>query len=47
VAGLLNFGYHFADKNVSDQLVAQKVVFPAAESGALMALPDAVSESNA
>jgi hypothetical protein len=40
VAGLLNFGYHFADKNVSDQLVAQKVVFPAADSGALMALPD-------
>ena len=40
VAGLLNFGYHFADKNVSDQLVAQKVVFPEADSGALMALPD-------
>ena len=41
VAGLLNFGYHFADKNVSDQLIAQKVVFPAADSGALMALPEA------
>ncbi|MFM8621539.1 MAG: hypothetical protein ACKOCL_05940 [Candidatus Nanopelagicaceae bacterium] len=40
VAGLLNFGYHFADKSVSDQLVSQKVVFPAKDSGALMALPD-------
>jgi hypothetical protein len=41
VAGLLNFGYHFADKNVRDALVVQKVTFPTADSGAMMALPDA------
>lgn len=41
VAGLLNFGYHFADKNVRDNLVVQKVTFPKADSPALMALPDA------
>ena len=40
VAGLLNFGYNFADKNVSDALVVQKVTFPEADSGAMMALPD-------
>lgn len=40
-AGLLNFGYNFADKNVKDALVAQKVSFPEADSGAMMALPDA------
>ena len=40
VAGLLNFGYNFADKNVKDALVVQKVTFPEADSGALMALPD-------
>ncbi|MGI9198945.1 MAG: hypothetical protein ACR2I9_04515 [Candidatus Nanopelagicaceae bacterium] len=40
-AGLLNFGYNFADKNVRDALVAQKVSFPEADSGAMMALPDA------
>jgi hypothetical protein len=39
-AGLLNFGYNFADKNVRDALVAQKVSFPEADSGAMMALPD-------
>jgi len=39
-AGLLNFGYNFADKNVKDALVAQKVTFPEADSGAMMALPD-------
>lgn len=41
VAGLLNFGYNFADKNVSDALVVQKVHFPEADSGSMMALPDA------
>jgi hypothetical protein len=41
VAGLLNFGYNFADKNVSDALIVQKVHFPEADSGAMMALPDA------
>ena len=40
-AALLNFGYSFADKNVKDALVAQKVHFPVADSGAMMALPDA------
>ena len=40
-AALLNFGYSFADKNVKDALVAQKVHFPEADSGAMMALPDA------
>ena len=40
-AGLLNFGYSFADKNVRDALVAQKVTFPTADSGAMMALPAA------
>ena len=39
-AGLLNFGYNFADKNVRDALVAQKVHFPEADSGSMMALPD-------
>lgn len=39
-AGLLNFGYNFADKNVRDALVAQKVSFPEADSGAMMALPE-------
>ena len=41
VAGLLNFGYNFADKNVRDNLIVQKVTFPKADSGALMALPEA------
>lgn len=41
VAGLLNFGYNFADKNVSDALIVQKVHFPEADSGSMMALPDA------
>ena len=40
VAGLLNFGYNFADKNVSDALVVQKVYFHEADCGSLMALPD-------
>jgi hypothetical protein len=38
-AGLLNWGYTFADKNVSDQLSAQKIMFPAADSDGFKALP--------
>lgn len=38
-AGLLNWGYTFADKAVSDQLSAQKIMFPAANSDSFKALP--------
>ena len=38
-AGLLNWGYSFADKNVKDQLAAQKIMFPAADSDSFKALP--------
>ena len=38
-AGLLNWGYTFADKNVKDQLAAQKIMFPAADSDSFKALP--------
>jgi hypothetical protein len=38
-AALLNWGYTFADKNVSDQLTAQKINFPAADSDGFKALP--------
>ena len=37
-AGLLNWGYRFADQNVTDQLSAQKIMFPAAGSDSLKAL---------
>jgi hypothetical protein len=37
-AGLLNWGYSFADKNVSDQLSAQKIMMPAADSDSFKAL---------
>lgn len=40
-AALLNWGYSFANKSVEDQLAAQKIMFPAAESASLMSLPDA------
>ena len=40
-AGLLNWGYTFADKAVSDQLSAQKIMFPAADSQSFKALPAA------
>jgi len=40
-AGLLNFGYNFADENVRDALISQKVTFPEADSGSMMALPEA------
>ncbi len=39
-AALLNWGYSFANKSVEDQLAAQKIMFPAADSPSLMALPD-------
>lgn len=39
-AGLLNWGYSFANQNVSDQLTAQKIMFPAADSESLKALPE-------
>ena len=39
-AGLLNWGYTFADKNVTDQLSAQKISFPAADSDSFKALPE-------
>jgi hypothetical protein len=38
-AALLNWGYSFADKNVSENLAAQKIMFPEAGSGSLQALP--------
>lgn len=40
-AALLNWGYSFADKSVTEQLTAQKITFPAAESESLKALPEA------
>lgn len=38
-AGLLNWGYSFSDKAVSEQLTAQKIMFPAADNGGYKALP--------
>ena len=38
-AGLLNWGYTFADKAVSEQLSAQKIMFPAADNGGYKGLP--------
>lgn len=40
-SALLNWGYSFADKNVRDNLAAQKIMFPAADSEAIKALPAA------
>ena len=39
-AALLNWGYTFADKNVSDQLSAQRISFPKADSDSFKALPE-------
>jgi hypothetical protein len=39
-AGLLNWGYSFADKSVTDQLSAQRISLPAADSESLKALPE-------
>ena len=38
-AALLNWGYSFADKNVTDNLAAQRIMFPEAGSASLKALP--------
>lgn len=38
-AALLNWGYSFADKNVTDNLAAQRIMFPKAGSASLKALP--------
>ena len=39
-AGLLNWGYSFADQSVAEQLSGQKIMFPAADSESLKALPE-------
>jgi hypothetical protein len=39
-AGLLNWGYSFADQSVTEQLSGQKIMFPAADSESLKALPE-------
>lgn len=39
-AGLLNWGYSFANQSVTDQLSGQKIMFPAADSDSLKALPE-------
>ena len=41
VAGLLNWGYNFANDEVTSQLAAQKIMFPAPDSEGLNALPAA------
>ena len=40
-AALLNWGYSFADKSVTEQLAAQKISFPTADSDSFKNLPDA------
>ena len=40
VAGLLNLGYNFANDEVTSQLAAQKISFPAPDSDSLKALGD-------
>ncbi|MFM8205994.1 MAG: hypothetical protein ACKN8W_06585 [Actinomycetales bacterium] len=40
VAGLLNWGYNFANDEVTSQLAAQKISFPAADSESFKALGD-------
>ena len=39
-AGLLNWGYSFADQNVTDQLAAQNIMIPAADSDSFKALSE-------
>lgn len=39
-AGLLNWGYSFADESVTEQLSAQKITFPTLESESFKALPE-------
>ena len=38
-AGLLYWGFTFADQNVKDQLSAQNITFPTADSDSFKALP--------
>ena len=38
-AGLLNWGYSFANSEITAQLSAQKITFPTADSGGFKALP--------
>jgi hypothetical protein len=38
-AALLNWGYTFADQAVSEQLAAQKIMFPASDGDSFKALP--------
>ena len=39
-AGLLNWGYSFADQNVTDQLAAQNIMIPAADSDSFKTLSE-------
>lgn len=39
-AGLLSWGYSFADKNVTDQLTAQNIMIPSADSDSFKALSE-------
>lgn len=39
-AGLLNWGYAFANQSVKEQLTSQQIMFPEAGSDGLKALPD-------
>lgn len=40
-AALMNWGYTFADKSVTDQLANQKISFPEANTSGLTSLPEA------
>lgn len=40
IAGLLNWGYNFANNEVTSQLAAQKITFPAADSDSFKSLAD-------
>ena len=44
-AGLLYWGFTFADQNVKDQLSAQNITFPTADSDSFKALPKADKEA--
>lgn len=44
-AGLLYWGYSFADHNVKDQLSAQNITFPTSDSDSFKALPERDKEA--
>ena len=44
-AGLLNWGYSFANSEITSQLSAQKITFPTADSGGFKALPADAQEA--